>query len=442
MKKFCTLFLVLAILVLTVSLFASCGKGTEGLEFYEYGDGYSVGIEDGKFLDKIVIPKKHEGKPVVAIAKKGFLGCENATKISIPDTVTVIEDSAFQNCYKLETIEIPSNVTSIGRQALKGCKALTTIEIPKGVTSLGEFIFSNCKALTSVTISDSVTSIGDNAFEGCTSLTSINIPKGVTQIGSGVFVGCTALTTITVDGNNENFKTIDGGLYSKDGKVLYQYAIGAKLESYVGPDGLTTVLANAFDGCKLLKTITLPNTVTTVGEKAFNSCPITNATVPTCAIKELDKNSLQIIDINGGEEIEKNAFRNSAVLKRVTISGDTKIVGDSAFYNCASLRSAVLNEGLEKIDEYAFKGCVYLNEINLPNTLKEIGANAFKDCNRLVKIIIPLDVETIGMFAFEGCLSLKTIFCRGPGRPQGWNEWWKVKDDKSNHNVEWRYAGE
>ena len=443
MKKICTLLLMLTVLLLTVTALASCEKATEGLEFYEYGDGYSVGIKDAKYLDKIVIPKKHNDKPVVTIAKKGFVGCENVVSISIPDTVTVIEDGAFQNCYKLETIVIPSNVTTIGQQAFKGCKSLKSIELPSGVVSVGDFAFSNCKALSSITISDTVTSLGANAFEGCTSLVSVSIPKNVTDIGEGIFQKCTSLTTITVDESSESFANIEGALYSKDGTKLYQYPIGLKPTMYQGPDGLTAIGAYAFDGCELLTQITIPSTVTTVGEKAFNDCPVENATVPTVVIGYLSKDVLKIVDINGGEKIEKNAFRNSQMLKRLTISGsDVKTIGDSAFYNCVSLRTVVLAEGLETIDEYAFKGCVYLTDINLPNTLKTIGISAFKDCNRLTKIIIPFDVEKIGMYAFEGCLSLKTIYCRGAGRPKGWNEWWKVKDEKGDHTVEWRYDGE
>ena len=444
MKKVLTLFLILARMCVTVVAFASCGeKATEGLEYYAYGEGYSVGIKDGKYLDKIVIPKEHEGKKVVAIAKKGFVGCENAVTVSLPDTITEIGESAFQNCYKLESIVIPNGVASIGKQAFKGCKALTSIDIPSGVTSIGEYAFSNCKALSLVTISDTVSTIDSNAFEGCTSLVSITIPKGVSEIGDATFKGCTALTAILVVEENQNFKSVDGVLYSKDGKKIYQYPVGLKPTSYEGPSGLESIGGGAFEDCELLTQIKIPSTVTTVGENAFKNCPIENATMPTCVIKHVAKNVLRIVDINGGETIEEDAFRAYPMLKRVTISSaETKTIGDSAFYNCASLSNVVLSEGLEVIDEYAFKGCGYLTGITLPSTLKVIGASAFKDCNRLSKIVIPFDVETIGMYAFEGCLSLKGIYCRGAGRPSGWDKWWNVKDKDSNFTVTWRYDGE
>ena len=439
MKKICTLFLILSLLVVVLVAFASCDKATEGLEFYEYGDGYSVGIKDGKYLDKIVIPKEYNGKKVVAIAKKGFVGCENALTISIPNTVTVIEESAFQNCYKLESIEIPSSVTSIGKQAFKGCKALKSIQIPEGVSSVGELAFSNCKDLFSISISSTVTEIGANAFEGCISLEAVFIPKTVTKIGDGIFKSCTRLTSISVDESSESFKSIDGNLYTKDESKLIQYSIGKKEFEFIAPETITSVGANAFADATALTRIVLPGAVSSVGEDAFDNCPIENAVAPVCAISEISQDVLKTIEINGGDTVPKNAFRNSQMLKRVTLTG-IKEIGDSAFYNCVSLRTVIISEGLVKIDEYAFKGCGYLSEINLPGTLLEIGQCAFKDCNRLSKIIIPLDVEKIDMYAFEGCVSIR-IYCRAEGSSKGWNKWW-ADSTGSKNTVVWGYVGE
>lgn len=436
MKRIFTLFLIVSLLIVALTLLSSCGKATEGLEFYEYGDGYSVGISDGKYLDKIVIPKEHEGKKVVAIAKKGFLGCENAVTISLPNTITEIGEGAFQNCYKLEEIELPNGVKSIGKQAFKGCKSLKEITITDGVTSVGELAFSNCRALSSVTISNTVTELGNNAFEGCTAITSVTIPSSVTAIGEGIFTGCTALTNISVDESSQSYKSIDGNLYTKDGAAFIQYALGKKEFEFVAPDTVTSVGAYAFAGNTALTKITLPGAVTRVGDKAFDDCPIENATVPVCAIKEISQDNLKIIEINGGDAISKNAFRNSQLLKRVTISG-VKEIGDSSFYNCVSLREVTIGEGLEKIDEYAFKGCVYLSDISLPDSLKEIGANAFKDCNRLTKIVIPLNVEEIGMYAFEGCASIR-LYCRTAKAPEGWNKWW-AENTNSKYTITWGY---
>ncbi len=437
MKKISVLLLIIATVLFAGMALSSCNKATEGLEFYPYGDeGYSVGIENGKALKKIVIPKEHDGKPVVAIAKKGFLGCENAQSVYIPDSVKIIGENAFQNCYKLEKLTLPGSVTEIGSNAFKGCKALTSLNLPEGTVSVGEFAFSNCKGITNISFSSTVTTIGACAFEGCTSLTSVSIPKNVTAIGDGAFQNCSSLTVISVDENSESYKTDDNILYSKDGCTLIQHPAGKSVFEFIVPDTVTRVGAHAFAGCNGLIRITIPKTATSVGEKAFDKCPIENATVPTCALSELPKNTIKLLEINGGEKIEKEAFKDCDTLKRLTIAGSVKEIGDSAFYGCNDLRNVIISEeGLEVIDEYAFKGCPYLEKIDLPESLKTIGSSAFKDCIRIAKIIIPEGVTKIDRFAFEGCLSLR-IYCRGT-MGSGWNDWWNSSDCP----VTWRYVG-
>lgn len=104
--------------------------------------------------------------------------------VTIPNSVTSIEDYAFGNCTSLANITIPNSVTSIGESAFSGCTSLISVTIPNGVTSMGDSLFANCYSLTSVTIPDSVTMIGSSTFSYCKALTSITIPSAVTRIGS------------------------------------------------------------------------------------------------------------------------------------------------------------------------------------------------------------------------------------------------------------------
>ena len=104
--------------------------------------------------------------------------------VTIPNSVTSIEDYAFGNCTSLSNITIPNSVTSIGESAFSGCTSLISVTIPNGVTSMGDSLFANCYSLTSVTIPDSVTMIGSSTFSYCKALTSITIPSAVTRIGS------------------------------------------------------------------------------------------------------------------------------------------------------------------------------------------------------------------------------------------------------------------
>ena len=107
--------------------------------------------------------------------------------ITIPNSVTDIDDSAFSGCKSLTSIKIPNSVVRIGSSAFVACTSLTRITIPNGVKSIELSAFVRCTSLTSVTIPDSVTFISGEAFGSCTNLKSITIPKSVTVIGDNAF---------------------------------------------------------------------------------------------------------------------------------------------------------------------------------------------------------------------------------------------------------------
>ncbi len=170
-----------------------------------------------------------------------LISCPAGTgAFTILNGVTSIGECAFQGCYRLTSVTIPNSVTSIGDEVFYDCTNLTSVTIPNSVTSIGDKVFYDCTELTSVTIPDSVTSIGNDAFYGCTKLTSVTIPDSVTSISNNAFIGCSALTAIDVDGNNNNYKSIDGVLYSKDGTQLLAIPAG-KTGVYVILDSVTSI---------------------------------------------------------------------------------------------------------------------------------------------------------------------------------------------------------
>ena len=382
-------------------------------------------IDNGAFygrknLTRVVIPDS-----VVSIGNFAFNRCTGLTDIVIPDSVTSIGMRAFWDCTSLTSIVIPDSVTSIGRFAFDGCTGLTDVYItdidawcnisfsssdsnpmyygdnlyldgnlvteliiPDGVTSIGDYAFEGCTSLTSIMIPDSVTSIGDYAFEGCTSLTSIVIPDSVTSIGYVAFIGCTGLTSITVDEDNTSYQSIDGNLYSKDGRTLIQYAIGKKNTSFTIPDRVKSIGEWAFRDCTGLTSIVIPDSVTSIGLYAFYSCTgLTSIVIPDSVTR----------------------------------------INSWTFSHCTGLTSIVIPDSVTSIGWYAFGDCTGLMSIVIPDSVASIGFGAFDNCTALTSIVIHDSVRSIGNRAFEGCINLKDVYYAGIKQ-----EWAKIRIDDDN----------
>ena len=196
-------------------------------------------------------------------------------------------------------IVIPSTykglpVTSIGTFAFSYCYNVTSVVIPDSVTSIGYAAFVYCNSLSSVIIPDSVKTIEGHGFYGC-NLKSVTISEHLTSIGRAAFNGSTSLERINVDENNPNYKSIEGNLYSKDGKILMSYALGKQDESFTVPntveiidgafhksthikniiilDGVTNIGGCSFDQ-STLESIVIPKSVVSIGEMVFMSCDL------------------------------------------------------------------------------------------------------------------------------------------------------------------------
>ena len=345
-----------------------------------------------------------------------------------------------------KTVDIPEkingkSVTSIGNCAFRYCTSLKSITIPNSVMEIGSSAFSGCSSLTSITIPNSVTEIGVYAFKGCTSLTSITIPNSVTNIGDSTFWGCSSLTAIYVTVDNKNYTSVNGVLFNKDKTALICYPAGKTDKSYNITNSVTSIGDYAFNGCSSLTNVTIPNSVTEIGGSAFVGCAsLKSITMP-----------------NSVTSIGDMAFYKCSSLTSITIPDSVMSIGSSAFSDCSKLRSITIPNSVTSIGAWAFNGCTGLTAINvamenqnyvspdgvlynkdkttiicypagkkgnnykIPDGVTEIGSIAFSRCSSLTSVTIPNSVTSIGSGAFNGCTSLTRVTIPKSVTKIGWN---------------------
>ena len=265
----------------------------------------------------------------------------------------------------IQTIVIGDQITQIGRYAFTGT-ACSTIKFGKNVRSIGERAFLECRNLNGdLTLPDSVQIVGDSAFAGCTGLTgTLTLGSSLQTIGAGAFYDC----------------SFSGNL--------------------VIPDSVTSIGRYAFYSRPYLRpetqgTLTLGRNLRTIGEFAFLESRYTGSlTIPDSVVEIGERAFYQCENLNG----------------TLTLGRSLRTIGKEAFYWCAFTGSLTIPEGVAEIADGAFSSLHQFNRdgmfngtLTLPSTLKTIGAEAFAYTDFSGELLIPDGVTSIGANAFAKC---------------------------------------
>ena len=307
-------------------------------------------------------------------------------------------EGSFEGRTDIESVFIPDGVSKIGDNAFKNCTCLKSVWISGSVKTLGISAFEGCTALESVVLAEGLEEIGSNAFFGCTALGEIVLPDSVNAVCTGALAAGTA--KITASERNPFFLTVDGNLYTKDGKTLLQYAAGKQDSAFTCPASVTEINALALRSCEALTDVVLGENVMTIESEAFCDCK-----------------NLSFIHIPDRVSIiGESAFRGCVSLSRPRFGYGVREIGAFAFNGCASLHQAPLCDGVTEIRWGTFCACASLHKIFVPDSVTCIADFAFSDCTALQEVSLPSSLTYLDEGAFRGCSSLKTVTFRGTGK--------------------------
>ncbi|GHV64035.1 hypothetical protein FACS1894199_01340 [Bacteroidia bacterium] len=231
-----------------------------------------------------------------------------------------------------------------------------------------------------------------------------NMTFRVTAIGDYAFTGGGR----GFSGMMLKFSMMSAGVFNKT-KANKQSLKKCKLLTSISiPDSITSIGKGAFSGCKSLTNIIIPNSVTSIGEHTFSGC----------------KSLKNVIIPDSITSIDDDTFMACETLTNIVLPDVVTSIGDSAFFNCASLSEITIPDGVKSIANAAFSGCNSLTNITLPNSVTNIGEKVFERCGSLKNVTLPNNAE-INAQIFYACPHLDAVFSADKATlfcgPQNWN---------------------
>lgn len=407
-------------------------------------------------ITKVTVPG------TVVIPSTMFKGCSNLTTVIFQEGITELPDgtsydSLFYNCSSLTSVTLPSTLQKIGAYAFKDFKnkvTFTGLDSLSNLTEIGAYAFYGVTSFTAFDLG-SVTHIGDQAFRE-TALTSVTIPTTVETMGEEVFSGCKALTTATFNAAIDipkktfyqctalNSVTLADGVTAIGESAFEGTYSDSTLREIIVPDTVKTIGNKAFYYCKLLEVVRISDTsqLTSIGDSAFNySNLLLTFTVPTgvtsigssafpSASKLAEIRNLSALNIKKGENTFGNIAKNAKHVYNPTTGAESAIETDDAsgFTYLVDDKSYILS----------YTGDA--TELTVPSTYKGkecvICYYAFYNNVKLVKTMIPKEIKTVESNAFYGCTA-NNYYVGHSALPKEWDSNW----NKDSRPVIWGYDG-
>lgn len=434
---------------------------TSAYDFEANGMFYNILSQDDKTVEvtyrdteydsysgDVAIPEQvtynNETYRVTTIGHFAFNRCSELTSIAIPSSITLIDKFAFLGCEGLTAVYIDDlsawmNIDIITSEFysfsplyyaynlyLDG-ELVTDLVIPDGTTEIKDYVFEGGRCFKSVTIPNSVTFIGKRAFSGCTDLTAVNISdlpawmniNFATSASNPLYTPTNVYHNLYLNGELVTDLVIpDGTTEIKD----YAFAYG-NFKSVTIPGSVTSIGNGAFENCTNLTSIEIPNSVTIIDAGAFVRSGLTSVEIPG-NVTSIGQNAFgsctnlsSVAMLDGVVSIGPLAFSQCENLISVEIPGSVTSIGQSAFAGCTKLESVVIPNSVTSIESSTFASCYSLSSVTIPNSVTSIGHNAFRDCRSLTSLTIPNSVTTIENSAFRGCTGLTEINSLNPVPP-------------------------
>lgn len=321
-----------------------------------------------------------------AIGYKSLAANLQLRSLVLPETIKRIYPKAFLNCTNLRSLSLPKGIQSIGICAFEGCCSLETINIhdeSKFKVIDGLLIdkiskralrFVNKADHDSSSITNGVAVISKKTYDRA-EVKLIKIPMSVNAIEENAFYLTMNLERFEVDPKNTAYRSIDGVLHDREGKVIIHYPQSKSGINYYLEDTVEEIGKQAFSCAKNLETVTFTGKLKKIGNKAFEYClKIDNLILP----------------------------------------GNVEIIGERAFQYCENLRSAMLPRSITEIGDCAFYGCIGLQTVSIPQNVKMIGNFAFANCSGLKSVVVQDNISFIGDSAFLGCDNIEISVKNNP----------------------------